>query len=672
MHFSIRNKLFLGFSSILLMLFLFGLMVFIKLNAVTNLEHKIVAVGQPSVIAGLELETGIERTLAGLRGYIILGSDEKKAQKFIADRAAGWKGIKQALSNLDTLSEHWEEPETLQILAKLHKLFDTFEQSQNEIEQIAHLPDNIPAYQMLLDEAAPTAGKVVAAITQLINYENDLSATKARKTILKLFADSRGSFALSLANIRAYLLSGDQSYIDKFHERWSVNEERYQQLLQYVGQFSNQQKEAWNDYKTLRAEFSPYPNKMFDLRTAPDWNKANYWLGTKAAPKAVFILEELSKLKQYEKELQMAVQAEFDNEISQMRYYVIIGIILSLGVGIFVSLYMSNIISKPLGLITRRAKLVASCDLSSEQLEISNNDELGELTDSINAMSNDLRAVIKSVSESSSSIDQTSEILSVNTGQTSRNISEQQSRIEQMATAMNEMTATVQEVGENISGTADAAKEANQETLLGNQVVASTIAEIKALSNQIQKGTEAIQKLEKDSEAISSVMDVIVGVAEQTNLLALNAAIEAARAGEQGRGFAVVADEVRTLAGRTQESTAEISSVVEKLQSGSRAAAEVMQKSSEQAGNMVEQAAKAGQSLEAIASSVETINQMSIQIATASEQQSATVEEINRNVMGISDMSVDNSKSAEESASVSKELAGLGKNLSEVVNRFKL
>jgi len=487
-----------------------------------------------------------------------------------------------------------------------------------------------------------------------------------------LLADSRGSFALSLANIRAYLLSGDQSYIDKFHARWSINEERYQQLLQYVGQFSNQQKEAWNDYKALRAEFSSYPNNMFDLRAASDWNKANYWLGTKAAPKARLILEELSKLKQYEKELEIVVQAKFDNEISQMRYYVIIGIILSLGIGIFVSLYMSNIISKPLGLITRRAKLVASCDLSSEQLEISNNDELGELTDSINAMSNDLRAVIKSVSESSSSIDQTSEILSVNTGQTSRNISEQQSRIEQMATAMNEMTATVQEVGENISGTADAAKEANQETLAGNQVVASTIAEIKALSNQIQKGTEAIQKLEKDSEAISSVMDVIVGVAEQTNLLALNAAIEAARAGEQGRGFAVVADEVRTLAGRTQESTAEISSVVEKLQSGSRAAAEVMQKSSEQASDMVEQAAKAGQSLEAIASSVETINQMSIQIAAASEQQSATVEEINRNVMGISDMSVDNSKSAEESASVSKELAGLGKSLSEVVNRFKL
>jgi len=187
MQFSIRNKLFLGFSSILIMLFLFGLIVFIKLSSVSELQDKLVAVSHPSVIAGLELETGIERTLAGLRGYIILGSDKQKGQKFIADRAAGWKGIRQALSNLDTLSESWEEPETLLILTKLHKLFDAFEQSQNEIEQIAHLPDNIPAYQMLLDEAAPTAGKVVAAITQLINYENDLSATKTRKTILKLF-----------------------------------------------------------------------------------------------------------------------------------------------------------------------------------------------------------------------------------------------------------------------------------------------------------------------------------------------------------------------------------------------------------------------------------------------------------------------------------------------------
>ena len=672
MNLSIRNKLFLGFASVLLTVFLFALMIFIKLDNIYELEHKIIDVGQPSVDASLKLEKGIEKTLAGLRGYIILGSDPKKAQVFKSDRAEGWKDIKSSLSELHRLSKYWEAPDKSQLVVEIRQDFEGFEQSQNEIEDIAHLPSNLPSYQMLLEEAAPQASRVIDAITQLIEQENKQESTKIRKVLLKLLADSRGSFALSLANIRAYLLSGKESYMDKFHARWLVNEDRFKQLQKYENLFSAQQLKAWSDYKTYRNQFSPYPAKMFELRSASDWNKANYWLGTKAAPKAKAILKQIEALIQFERKLQQTLQMALDKEILEMKYYVIFGLLLCIGTGIFVSIYMNRLISKPIELITNRARLVASCNLSSEPLKISNDDELGELTDSINDMSDGLKTVIQAVSDSSSSIDETSEILSANIGKNSQNISEQDSRIEQVATAMNQMTATVQEVGENISGTADAAKSAHQETTNGNQVVSGTINEISALSEQILKATDSIKQLEKDSDAINSVMDVIVGVAEQTNLLALNAAIEAARAGEQGRGFAVVADEVRTLAGRTQESTVEISSVVERLQSGSRSAVEVMQKSSEQASNLVEQAAKAGDSLEAISLSVDTINQMSVQIATASEEQSATAEEINRNVIDISDMSSGNSKRAKESASVSKDLAVLGKDLSKIVARFKL
>jgi len=237
---------------------------------------------------------------------------------------------------------------------------------------------------------------------------------------------------------------------------------------------------------------------------------------------------------------------------------------------------------------------------------------------------------------------------------------------------MNEMSATVQEVSRNITDTAQAAQEANTETAESRKMVEDAIQAIQQLAGRIDGASEVIHKLEQDSENINTVLDVIKGVAEQTNLLALNAAIEAARAGEQGRGFAVVADEVRTLAGRTQESTEEINDVIEKLQAGSRKAVDVMNKSRGEAQSVVEQATKAGASLSTISSAVARINDMSIQIASAAEEQSATADEINRNITNISEMANETTAGAQQTAAASGDLARLGTELQELVGRFRV
>ena len=243
---------------------------------------------------------------------------------------------------------------------------------------------------------------------------------------------------------------------------------------------------------------------------------------------------------------------------------------------------------------------------------------------------------------------------------------------EQVATAMNEMSATVAEVTQNATSAADATNTADVEAKTSNEVVQSSMQAIEQLSSEIQNAATVIKDVESDSEKIGSVLDVIKGIAEQTNLLALNAAIEAARAGEQGRGFAVVADEVRSLASRTQQSTTEIEEMIVRLQTGSRTAVEVMEKSQEQANISVDQSKEASHSLHVITKSVGIINEMNTQIATASEQQSATTEEINSNINNISHLAEDNATGANQTNLAANQVAELAEQLTQLVKQFKI
>ena len=260
--------------------------------------------------------------------------------------------------------------------------------------------------------------------------------------------------------------------------------------------------------------------------------------------------------------------------------------------------------------------------------------------------------------------------LSTITERSSHGAQQQQSETEQVATAMNQMTATVQDVSQNAHYAADGALKADEEARNGARVVSDTIKAIHALAGNVENASGVIQRLESESENIGSVLDVIRGIAEQTNLLALNAAIEAARAGEQGRGFAVVADEVRTLASRTQQSTAEIQEMIQRLQVGSKDAVAVMEEGRRQTQAGVEQAARAGESLQRITESITTIRDMNAQIASAAEQQASVAEEINRSIVSISQVADETSLGMREAAMSSNQLTEYARQLQERVERF--
>lgn len=247
----------------------------------------------------------------------------------------------------------------------------------------------------------------------------------------------------------------------------------------------------------------------------------------------------------------------------------------------------------------------------------------------------------------------------------------QQSEISQVATAMNEMHATASEVARSASLAAEAAHHADQEAVVGRDVSLQTIEAIESLASAVEHATGVIESLAKDSEEIGSVLDVIKGIADQTNLLALNAAIEAARAGEAGRGFAVVADEVRTLALRTQKSTQEINDTVEHLQRGAAQAVEAMATGRTQARAGVEQTLKTTACLESIVKAISTINNMNVQIASAAEEQSAVSEEITRSVVAINDLTNETTDGALQTTEASQDVARLASALQEMLRQFK-
>ncbi|MCG5512919.1 methyl-accepting chemotaxis protein [Ectothiorhodospira shaposhnikovii] len=306
------------------------------------------------------------------------------------------------------------------------------------------------------------------------------------------------------------------------------------------------------------------------------------------------------------------------------------------------------------------------------RVPVEGNDELARVARAFNDMGDSFRNILGQVSGAAAQLAAASEQLSTVTEQTLRRVGEQQSQTELVATAMNEMTATVVEVARSASEASAAAAKANDESRESQAISTQAIRAIQELADEISRAADVIQKLEADSEKIGAVLDVIQGIAEQTNLLALNAAIEAARAGEQGRGFAVVADEVRTLASRTQTSTREIESMIKTLQDGARAAVQVMQSGRKRAEDTSAGAGEADKSLRTIVAAVGTITDMSSQIASAAEEQSAVAEDINQNVVRISESGHDVSSGAQETAQAAHDLARLAAELRSSVERFRI
>ena len=360
-----------------------------------------------------------------------------------------------------------------------------------------------------------------------------------------------------------------------------------------------------------------------------------------------------------------------DDDTAQARSLQIGCILLVLVLGVLAAVIITRQITRPLQETLAIVDRIASGDLTHNEV-VTRRDELGVLQQGIQRMGATLRDLISGIRDGVTQIASAAEELSAVTEQTSAGVNSQKVETDQVATAMHEMSATVHEVARNAEQASVAAADADKEARAGDKVVGEAIGQIERLAAEVVRSSDAMTVLEQESDKIGKVMDVIKAVAEQTNLLALNAAIEAARAGEAGRGFAVVADEVRGLAQRTQQSTEEIESLVAGLQNGTRQVSEIMLGSRTLTDSSVELARKAGVSLESITRTVSNIQAMNQQIAAAAEQQSSVADEISRSIVNVRDVSEQTAEASEETAASSVELARLGGQLQMLVSHFRV
>jgi methyl-accepting chemotaxis protein len=368
-----------------------------------------------------------------------------------------------------------------------------------------------------------------------------------------------------------------------------------------------------------------------------------------------------------------AAQLRIDSDLAHTQLIIAgIGLVLLL-VFIMIALYVAGKVTQPL-----RDTAEALIDISrgkgdlTRRLNVMSQDEVGQVSQGFNDFADKIQRLVIDLKTGMEDLSNSTQQMNSVVNKTHKDVQKQRDETAQAAAAVHEMAAAAQEVAGNAVGAASAAQEADNETVSGQKVVEDTINAIKALSDDVNRASDVIAQLDLDADKIGTVVNVIKEIAGQTNLLALNAAIEAARAGEYGRGFSVVADEVRTLANRTQQSTQEIQSMIERLQIGAREAVDVMDTSKAQGVATVERAAKASDSLRIITGSVSTITQMNTQIASAAEEQTAVADEISQNVQQIADIAEHSASNADALSQTTQEMSALEQRLKIIVSQFKV
>ncbi|MFO8154757.1 MAG: HAMP domain-containing methyl-accepting chemotaxis protein [Pseudomonadota bacterium] len=665
---NIRQKLWSGYGIILTILLLVGLVAFVSFARTEGGVETMVEEVQPVVQASMTLQERLEEGNAAL-GFYLLSGEQRYRDEFET-------AVEEVEATLNELSKMPAVANSKNLSERLEAIEAAFHDYLEYRDQLLELPQdsekNFPGVAYAARNINPVSQQVLQILSEALMAERSQPATEERKELLTAFQDLRYQWSNVMNGVRAYLAFRGQSAVDEVRLYQEATADKAEELMGMSHLFTFEQEMAMEDFMRLHEELFENFDELLAIQDGDRWRTDAFLLRTELAPIIDRISRETSAMVENQQRRIDTIGDGLRSEVTAVGFFVAVMSVGGLVLGALVAWWVACMITGPLDRTVHAMRDIAAGegDLTA-RLEIHSGDEIGQLAEAFNDFTAKIHQLVERVGQAIERLATTAEQTSRVAGSTGEGVQQQKSQTEQVAAAMNEMATTVQEVSGNAQQGAEAAGNASQAADEGRRVVHETMAAIRGLADEVNEAADVIQQLGTETDSIGEVLNVIREISEQTNLLALNAAIEAARAGEAGRGFAVVADEVRNLATRTHESVEEIQNTVEKLQTGARGAVDTMQGSRERAGTTVEQAGNTEEALDRIADAVGHINSMNEQIASSSEEQRTVADDINRNINEIATIAEHSAEGAGQLTQSSEELNQLVAELKELVGQFR-